>query len=857
MKLKITAADVASKGEDHVCCDLADSAVVIHELGGVVTIHAHGKSNSIEGIANAPAYKAALKTEILKRHIDFLEIGNADRERDYIEKVFPNIGFELPLILCSDNHNIGAYAPQSACWLRADPTFRGLLMALREPRDRVYIGDRPPGLVRVEANRTKFIRSIRFDRKSVTSSETRWFSGEIPFNSGLVAIIGNKGSGKSALADMLGLLGASTKCDCFSFLNSKRFRHPNNGFAKQYEATLEWESGETITLGLDQQAKVEEVERIKYLPQDHVERVCNELVVGGKEGFEQELKSVIFSHVPENQRLGQPTLDDLVRFETVEKQNRIDSLQKQLREVSRLRVVLETQADPAMKRELEEKIKRRQADLDAHLLAQPNEVLDPASLDGVSTIDHTLASELESVENKRSEISQKISTANTSLSSLQRRLAVSKRALEKLENFQKEFDTFLLSLEEDATELGLNVADLAALTIETSSTRTIRDDSATKIQQFQTELNSPELPGLVLQLGTVDSSLAELQRKLDAPNRTHQAFLKALSEWNLRKKEIEGDDSTTDSLTWLRTAYQSLNALPAKIQACKNDQVKLARQIYSEKRAQARVYSSLYEPVQQFIDTHRLAKDKLRLEFRAELVVEDFADRLLALLAQNKRGSFMLLDEGRTRAEALVRSTDSDDEASVFGFLEEVDRALHFDLRDPLAPAVQLKDQLAKGKKSEEVFELIYGLEHMRPRYILRWEGKDLHLLSPGERGTLLLVFYLLIDRGEMPLVIDQPEGNLDNHTVAKILVDCLRETRNKRQVFIVTHNPNLAVVCDADQIVHASMNKEDGFAVTYTSGALENPKMSQVVTDVLEGTRWAFSVRSKKYHVGEKWADE
>ena len=125
-------------------------------------------------------------------------------------------------------------------------------------------------------------------------------------------------------------------------------------------------------------------------------------------------------------------------------------------------------------------------------------------------------------------------------------------------------------------------------------------------------------------------------------------------------------------------------------------------------------------------------------------------------------------------------------------------------------------------------------------------------MLSPGERGTLLLVFYLLIDRGDIPLVMDQPEGNLDNHTVAKVLVDCIKEARKRRQVFIVTHNPNLAIVCDADQIIYASMDKANGNAITYTSGSLENPNLSQRVTDVLEGTRWAFRVRDKKYEVGE-----
>ena len=107
-----------------------------------------------------------------------------------------------------------------------------------------------------------------------------------------------------------------------------------------------------------------------------------------------------------------------------------------------------------------------------------------------------------------------------------------------------------------------------------------------------------------------------------------------------------------------------------------------------------------------------------------------------------------------------------------------------------------------------------------------------------------------MIDKSDTPLIIDQPEGNLGNHSVAKVLVDCIREARKRRQVFIVTHNPNLAVVCDADQVVHASMDKANGNAITYTCGSLENPAMGEYITDVLEGTRWAFGVRKDKYDV-------
>ena len=75
----------------------------------------------------------------------------------------------------------------------------------------------------------------------------------------------------------------------------------------------------------------------------------------------------------------------------------------------------------------------------------------------------------------------------------------------------------------------------------------------------------------------------------------------------------------------------------------------------------------------------------------------------------------------------------------------------------------------------------------------------------------------------------------------------CICKAKQQRQVIIVTHNPNLAVACDAEQIVFCEMNK-DTYQVSYTSGAIENPEIRKHVIDVLEGTMPAFDLRRRKY---------
>lgn len=124
--------------------------------------------------------------------------------------------------------------------------------------------------------------------------------------------------------------------------------------------------------------------------------------------------------------------------------------------------------------------------------------------------------------------------------------------------------------------------------------------------------------------------------------------------------------------------------------------------------------------------------------------------------------------------------------------------------------------------------------------------NRNLNELSPGERGIVLLIFYLALSKESKPIIIDQPEDNLDNQSVFSKLVHCICKAKQQRQVIIVTHNPNLAVACDAEQIVFCEMNK-DTYQISYTSGAIENPEIRKHVIDVLEGTMPAFDLRKRK----------
>ena len=129
------------------------------------------------------------------------------------------------LLDCSDAHTY-SYSKNNKdklgnclTWIKADRTFEGLKQIIYEPDDRVFIGDKPELLERVLSNKTKFIKSLSIMKNDgYDSKKGVWFNNiTIPFNYGMVSIIGNKGSGKSAIADIIGLCGNSHHIKIFLF----------------------------------------------------------------------------------------------------------------------------------------------------------------------------------------------------------------------------------------------------------------------------------------------------------------------------------------------------------------------------------------------------------------------------------------------------------------------------------------------------------------------------------------------------------------------------------------------------------------------------------------------------------------
>jgi len=840
--LKLTAAEVAQATHERVYVRFEGAADLIHQLGGIVSVHVGRKSSSLENIGNQHPYKQAFKSDIAKKHIDLFEIGRPEDVARYEQIVFPDIGFKRPLIICSDNHDIKNYAVKALCWIKADPTFKAFQQILSEPCERVYIGELPPSEERVKKNKTKYLESISFRKLVASTLEEAWFSGEVPLNSGLIAIIGNKGMGKTALVESVGLLGNTAQHRDFSFLHPTKFRQPKLNKASQFEAMLKWVDGHYVTRRLSEEVPSDAVEMVSYIPQHHIEVICNELQSTNSR-FEKELKAVIFSHVDEAAKLGTSSLDALIEYLTEQILARMEGIRSELRELNRQILELQGLMSKETRQKLDGLFSEKHRELEAHDNSKPVEMKEPEK-------DPLKRAELQAIGDAIERERQKVKTLSTASSAAdsvrktqQLRKAVAERILQRLANFALFYKKFLTDAEADCTELGVSAENLIKVQIDSEQVSTIRDEAERAALGAQNEMTR-----LTTEIQASRKRMDELTSQLDAPNAQYQAYLKSLQDWTERRNLIVGNPEQPGTINYLQAQISDLSKVPAQLKAKTGERELKAREIHRGLQELIQIYRTLYTPVQEFIEKHELMASKFLFDFEALIANADLGDRLFQHVSQSRKGFFSGAEEGRKRLTSLTETADFSTEDGTVKFLDTLVEHLTFDKRENPSPPVMISDQLKKGSTVLDVLNSIFCLEWLVPRYSLKWAGKDLQQLSPGERGTLLLIFYLLIDRRDVPLIIDQPEENLDNQTVYDLLVPCIKEARGRRQVIIVTHNPNLAVVCDADQVIHCSIDKVAKNRVRYLSGSLENPALNRYTVDVLEGTRPAFQQRDSKY---------
>ena len=339
------------------------------------------------------------------------------------------------------------------------------------------------------------------------------------------------------------------------------------------------------------------------------------------------------------------------------------------------------------------------------------------------------------------------------------------------------------------------------------------------------------------------NALKEVRGVIGAQIGTDQRNVQRLQQLNqihstqgARRRRIEED---------LARAEQS----PGRLEAVLAERAALYERFFELITEQCAILVDLYKPLAENLAAASSSAKKLSLKVVRQVDVDAWARAGEALLDLRKNGKFRgrgaLADAARVYLVPAWRDgTAADVAAAMQRFRDQNDQS----------PVDQAAVEPGSDQYQQWVVDLgrwIYSTEHVNVHYSIEYEGVPITQLSPGTRGIVLLLLYLALDvEDSRPLIIDQPEENLDPKSVFSELVDLFREARLRRQVIIVTRNANLVVNTDVDQVIVASCVKHGSGSpprFEYISGGLEGPTIRAHVCDILEGGEPAFRQRAKR----------
>jgi energy-coupling factor transporter ATP-binding protein EcfA2 len=742
-----------------------------------------------------------------------------------------------PCLHGSDAHklaDVGLPFGDRFSWIKGALEFDSLRQACIEPAGRAFVGPEPPP----SGTPSQIIASIRV-------SDAPWLqTPDIPLNSGLIAIIGARGSGKTALADII-----AAGCDAIPLETWEEHPQTSASFLARARSLIgrasvevRWQAGAASTRLLDGSDSngPSSYARVRYLSQRFVEDLCSSS--GLSDRLLEEIERVIFEAHP------METRDGAIDFaELLEERSQRYRLARQ-REAQAVAQISDHIATELEKERLVESYTSQVAQKTALIgnYTADRTRLIPKGAD-VRVARHTaVAAAVESVRaNVRARTGQRqiFLTMRDEVKDLRlnqapddlRQMQARYRASGMNEN---QWADFLLDYKGNVDEaLTGYIAWADGKISELKGTAPQKHDDSVTYISSDADLSKLPLTLLEAEMGRLEklvSADTQIRRQYSALTSKITAESAALE--TLRQKLIDANgarDRARQLLQDREAAYQ--RAFEAII-------------------AEQTVLEQLYRPLMERL---RAASGTLQnLSFSVERVADvqrwatEAEDNLIDL---RKQGSFKGRGTLFQRANEVMRTAWEQGSATdVSAAMTEFRRLYQNELLEH--SPVSRSDQAEFRAWSKRFAQWLFSTEHIEIRYGIEYDGVDIRKLSPGTRGIVLLLLYLALDDADdRPLIIDQPEENLDPKSVFDELVGLFIQAKLKRQVIMVTHNANLVINTDADQIIIAEAGPHPQGAlppITYRAGGLENAEIRKAVCDILEGGEAAFKERARRLRV-------
>ena len=795
---------------------------------------AAGANDGTSGLQTDDAF-AATREEIQRlAHIVFS--GNSgDQEfwlgkksaapREALERMYGGL---KPCLHGSDAHQIsdvGQPKENRYCWIKGDLAFETLRQTVIEPAERVSIGELAPPAPGP---------SVTLD--TIRPANMPWLkNAKLPMNGGLVAVIGARGSGKTALVDMI---AAGAGALVYPLSESSFLRRATSPIdlldgAQVNELWCDGASAEVPFAPPPEYDFSTDAPRVCYLSQQFVDRLCSS---GGLAvELREEIERVIFDQTEKTERYDTTTfaalskvLLDPIRHRRRQYASSITSLSAKIATEQRMIDQLPTLR--TNRKTLADTLTKQKGDL-AKLVPKGKE---------------ERAKRLASVEAACTATEGKIETLNKRRNSLGNLLAEA-----EVVRTQTEPERFA-DMQERFADTALTPAEWENFRLRFfGPVETVVANAKTQVanQIKVIEDGDPENPVDRATAPFSDWPLAHLRTERDKLKKEVGIDATLQKQYNTLKKAIDDNDTALKKADGVIKNAEGADERRKTLIQSRRDAYRDVMRTLTEERT---VLEGLYEPLHRELGGAKGALGRLRFGVRRVVNLDRWVQAGEALLDLRKTSTFQ--GHGKLASEAAKKLVGP----WRTGDAEQIATAMHEFVAEQFKEMVRAMptSDAAQGPVEwrRKVGDWLYSSDHITIEYGLQFDGTNVEQLSPGTRGIVLLLLYLAIDRHDLrPLLIDQPEENLDPKSVFEDLVPHFREARHRRQVVIVTHNANLVVNTDADQVIVATSTPgaEGGLPdITYETGSLENPRIRHAVCDILEGGERAFLERERRYRL-------
>jgi ABC-type lipoprotein export system ATPase subunit/cell division septum initiation protein DivIVA len=409
----------------------------------------------------------------------------------------------------------------------------------------------------------------------------------------------------------------------------------------------------------------------------------------------------------------------------------------------------------------------------------------------------------------------------------------------------------------EASETSVLLDDVRRLVLRMEE---IKQEVAQRVEDLNQRLASRSIalssPDYTKSISTLETAVAALVRNLADAESRRDLLLKSLEERGLAGDAsaiFEKTGQYQSAITAARARIKEIEGREGRLRAESDRRAKLIADCLDTYQGDADEISDRFDQLKKgkdhwTPDQRALVAELLAgVEVRGEIVfnTNDFYEGLSDLLNMRR----FRIAGGQTRTERLQEVFGVRDFASFKELvLGNAKVRLDADAVASLDEFAAMKDYLVRDTELD-LLSYFYRRK-IQARYLtvsaaIEYLGRSPDKLSSGQRGTLFLCVKLATDPFGSPFVFDQPEDDLDNEFIVTQLVPLFRRIKRYRQVIIATHNANLVVNGDAEQVLVAS-NVND--QISFVTGGIEDPTIRRAICRVLEGGEQAFRDREIKY---------